>query len=55
MRAVYYIFKLLIPIALMFCLHQNLSANNLKSAKVLYEKGTKNYDLSLLNEAYNML
>ena len=55
MRAAYYIFKLLVPMALMFCLYQNLSANNLKSAKVLYEKGTKNYDLSLLNKAYNML
>lgn len=55
MRVVYYIFKLLIAMVLMFYFHQDLLATNLDSAKVFYEKGAKNYDLSILNEAYNML
>jgi len=46
--------KLLI-ILLLLCFQPSLLADDLETAKTLYENGTQNYDVSTLNDALNIL
>ena len=46
--------KLLI-LLLIFCCQHSLFADNLETAKALYEKGGKDYDIAILSDALNLL
>ncbi|MEW6041827.1 MAG: tetratricopeptide repeat protein [Elusimicrobiota bacterium] len=55
MKVIIFTAKVIISLVLLFCPVRASYTSDLDTVKTIYEKGVKNYDISLLNQAYSLL